>query len=144
MDARLDMLQETSKAWLELKRVADSLSDAVLEKPDTIGHWSGRDMLAHIAGWEAIGIDLIEQLEEKGEFERLGLNRETVNQFNEEMLVPYRQMSTPEVRQALQDTHDALMHLAEHAQHEQVPSVVLDVTRDHYAKHVPDLKGIPR
>src|SRR5215203_2827753 len=76
-DERLVMLQIVSKAWLELKRVADSIPDAALEKPNTIGTWSGRDMLGHLAGWEAIGIDFIEQLEEKGEHDKLGLNLET-------------------------------------------------------------------
>jgi hypothetical protein len=142
-DERLDMLQIASRAWLELKRLADSIPDATLEKPNTIGTWSGRDMLGHLAGWEAIGIDLIQQLDEKGEFEKLGLNRETVNPFNEEMLVPYRAMTTTEVRQALEDTHYALMALAEKSQADQVAEVVFDVTRDHYNKHVPDLRGIP-
>lgn len=142
-DERLDMLQIVAHAWLELKRLADSIPDVALEKPDTIGFWSGRDMLGHLAGWEAIGIDIIEQLDATGSFEPLGLNRETVNAFNEEMQIPYRAMTTQEVRQALEDTHYALMELAEKSQADRVAEIVLDMTRDHYNKHVPDLRGIP-
>ena len=140
-DERLEMLQIASKSWLELKRLADSISDADLEKPNTIGIWSGRDMLGHLAGWEAVGIDIVEQLNERGEFTRLGLTRETVDAFNEEMLIPYRAMSTPEVRQALENTHFALMNLAETSQAD-IAEVVIDVTRDHYNKHLGDLRGV--
>jgi hypothetical protein len=143
-DERLDMLQIAARAWLELKRLADSISDERLERPSTIGSWSGHDMLGHLAGWEAIGIDLIEQLNERGEYDKLGITKETIDAFNEEMLIPYRALSTTDVRQALEDTHYALMHLAEHSEADQVAEVVLDVSRDHYNKHLPDLRGIPR
>jgi hypothetical protein len=142
MSERLEMLQIASKAWLELKRVMDAIPDRALEQPNTIGHWSGRDMLAHLAGWEAIGIDLVEQMNERGEYTRLGLNRDTVDAFNEEMLAQYSGMSTQEVRQALEETHFALMDLAETSQAD-IAAIVIDVTRDHYNKHIPDLRGIP-
>ena len=138
---RLEMLQIASKAWLELKRLIDSIPDCALERPNTIGIWSGRDMLGHLAGWEAIGIDIVTQLDERGEYTPLGINRDTVDAFNEEMLVPYRTLSTQDVRQALEDTHFALMQLAEVSSAD-IAEVVLDVTRDHYNKHLGDLKGI--
>ena len=141
IDERFEMLQVASKAWLELRRLVDSIPDAALEQPNTIGIWSGRDMLSHLAGWESIGIDLVEQLNERGEFTRLGLTRDTVDAFNEEMLIPYRAMSTADVRQALKDTHFALMQLAEQSQAD-IAEVVIDVTRDHYDKHVGDLRPL--
>jgi hypothetical protein len=143
MNERLEMLQIASKAWLELKKLAESIPDAALERPNTIGIWSGRDMLGHLAGWEAIGIDIINQLNERGEYTPLGVNRETIDAFNEEMLIPYRAMTTREVRQSLEGTHFALMQLAEESQAD-IAEVVLDVTRDHYTKHLGDLRGIPR
>jgi hypothetical protein len=143
MNERLEMLQIASKAWLELKRVVESIPDAALEKPNTIGIWCGRDMLGHLAGWEAIGINIINQLNERGEYTPLGINRETVDAFNEEMLIPYRSMTTRQVRQTLEDTHFALMQLAEESQAD-IAEVVLDITRDHYNKHLGDLRGIPR
>jgi len=138
------MLQIASKAWLELKRLADSIPDAAVEKHGTIGTWSGRDVLSHIAGWEAIGIDVIEQLEQTGEFEEPDLSDETIDAFNEELLIPYRAMTTPEVRRAIEDTHDALMSIAERALHTKVPAVLIDITRDHYNKHLDDLRGVTR
>jgi hypothetical protein len=143
MSERLEMLQIASKAWLELKRLVDSIPDSALETPNTIGHWNGRDMLGHLAGWEAIGIDIIEQINERGDFDRLGITKETVDAFNEEMQLPYRAMTTPGVRKALEDTHFALMDLAERSEGD-VAEIVIDVTRDHYVKHIPDLRKIPR
>ncbi len=100
-------------------------------------------MLGHLAGWEAIGINIVEQIDANGEFEKLGITRETIDAFNEEMLIPYRAMSTSDVRLALEDTHFALMQLAERSQAD-IAEVVIDVTRDHYAKHLDDLRNIPR
>ena len=110
--------------------------------PNTIGIWSGRDIVGHLAGWEEIEIRIAREMNERGEFTRLGINRETVDAFNEEMLVPYRAMSSSEVRRALADTHARLMTLAE-ASHADINEIVIDVTRDRYAKHIPDLRGIP-
>ncbi|HYI16908.1 MAG TPA: ClbS/DfsB family four-helix bundle protein [Thermomicrobiales bacterium] len=141
-DERTEMLRVVSEAWGELKTVIDAIPDAALETPNTIGFWSGRDMVGHLAGWEEIGIRLVREMDERGEFTRLGLNRETVNAFNEEMLVPYRAMSTTAVRESLNDTHARLMQLAEASQAD-INAIVIDMTRDHYRKHVPDLRGIP-
>lgn len=142
VNERTQMIEFVSNSWLELKQLVDSISDAELERPNTIGIWSGRDMLAHLAGWEAIGIDIVNQINERGEFTRLGITRETIDAFNEKMLTPYRAMSTPEVRQALNDTHVALMQLAAASQAD-IAEVVFDVTRDHFAKHLGDLRSIP-
>ena len=141
-DERTEMLNVVSESWNELKALIDSIPDTALEKPDTIGFWSGRDMVGHLAGWEEIGIRIVREMDERGEFTRPGINRETVDAFNEEMLIPYRAMSTPEVRQALIDTHSSLMQLAEASQAD-INEIVIDVTCDHYAKHVPDLRGVP-
>jgi hypothetical protein len=142
LDERAEMLRVVSDSWNELQALLDSLPDAVLEKPNTIGTWSGRDMVGHLAGWEEIGIRIVREMDQRGEYTRLGINRETVDAFNEEMLVPYRALSTPEVRQTLVNTHSRLMELAE-ASEADVAAIVIDVTRDHYNKHIPDLRGIP-
>jgi hypothetical protein len=141
-EGRTAMLNVVSAAWNKLQSLIDSIPDTALEKPSTIGIWSGRDMVGHLAAWEEIGIRIVREMDERGEFSRLGINRDTVDAFNEEMMIPYRAMSTPEVRQALVDTHTALIRLAE-ASRADIDEIVIDVTRDHYAKHIPNLRGIP-
>jgi hypothetical protein len=141
-EGRTAMLNVVSAAWNKLQSLIDSIPDTALEKPSTIGIWSGRDMVGHLAAWEEIGIRIVREMDERGEFTRLGINRDTVDAFNEEMMIPYRAMSTPEVRQALVDTHTALIRLAE-ASRADIDEIVIDVTRDHYEKHIPNLRGIP-
>jgi hypothetical protein len=139
-DERRELLDVVDRAWADLTALLDSIPDAALERPNTIGHWSGRDMVGHLAGWEAIGSRIIRELEERGEFTRLGVTAETINAFNEDMLAPYRALSTPDVRRALAETHRELMDLAERSPAADA-EIVLDVTRDHYNKHVGDLRG---
>ena len=136
------MLNVVSAAWNELQSLIDSIPDTALETPSTIGIWSRRDMVGHLAAWEEIGIRIVREMDERGEFTRLGINRDTVDAFNEEMLIPYHAMSTQEVRQDLVDTHARLIRLAE-ASEADIDEIVIDVTRDHYAKHISDLRGIP-
>jgi hypothetical protein len=51
IDERLDMLQKASRAWLELTRLLDRIPEAAMNQPGTVGDWSGRDLLVHIASW---------------------------------------------------------------------------------------------
>lgn len=142
MPERLEMLQQASKAWLQVKKLIDTIPDRALEKPGTVGSWSGRDLLGHLAGWEAIGIDVVREIEAGGAEEWPDLADDEYDAFNEEMLAPYRAMTTAEVRQALEDTHITLMNLAETAQRLTNPGTILSVTSEHYAKHLDDLRKL--
>jgi len=141
LDKRTEMLESVAEVWDELQSLIDSLSDDQLETPDTIGFWNGRDMVAHLAGWDEIGIRLIREVAERGKYTPLGVNRDNVDAFNEEMLVPYRRLSTPEVRTALVDTHTRLIQIAADSDAD-VADIVYGMSRDHYRKHIPDLQRV--
>lgn len=143
VDERLDMLQSASRAWLELRRLLDAIPDEVMERPHTVGSWTGKDLLGHLAGWEALAIDIINELDERGDSTPLAVNPETIDVLNEEMLVPYRALPTSEVRRALEDTHLALMDVAERSPDVRA-DIVIHVTRDHYNEHVDDVRRLAR
>ncbi|HUG16337.1 MAG TPA: ClbS/DfsB family four-helix bundle protein [Thermomicrobiales bacterium] len=137
-DERLEMLQQASRAWLELKRAVDRIPDEAMNRPNTVGRWGGRDLLIHLANWEEVAIAVIEQLEAGGS-EAWPLD--DADEINASMLDPYRDSSLDEARAYLEATHFALMDSAEHA-HNITESVVLGVTRDHYRQHMDDIKAI--
>jgi hypothetical protein len=141
IDERLEMLQQASRNWLELKRVIDRLSDDQLTRPNTIGSWSGKDVLAHITAWEEVGIDVIREMEAGNSEQWPDDGDDVIDELNEELLEPYRELTVAEVRAALNEAHFTLMQLAETS-----PDIrsetVLEVTADHYPQHIEALRSL--
>jgi hypothetical protein len=142
-DERLEMLQQASRAWLELKRDVDRIGDEALERPNTIGAWRGRDVLAHLANWEAVGIGMLAEMdagmpERWPDTSQIGLDA-----YNEQMLEPYRDLPLADVKRYFEDTHYALMAAAETSTAVR-PELLLDLTRDHYAQHIDDLRRLAK
>ncbi len=136
-----DMLQTVANAWDDLQQLLDSIPENVMDHPNRIGTWSGKEMIAHLAGWEEVGIDIVRQVNETGSYQPLGITRETVDAFNETLVAPYRDRSVAEVRHAFADIHASLVDLASRSQVDH-SEIVFDVTRDHYAKHLSDLRQL--
>ncbi len=139
-DERLDMLQEASKAWVDLKRMLDRLKDADLARPNTIGAWSGKDLIAHLGNWEEVGLKVIREMD-AGKPERWPHHGHDINEFNAGMLEPWRSKPLDEVRRYFEHTHFALMDLAETSP-SVTPDLLLGVTKGHYAEHRGDLQHL--
>ncbi len=147
MDERLKMLQIASRAWLDLTRTLNKLTDAQLLKPNAIGSWSGKDVIAHIANWEQLAAETIEEAEagNPGAW-RDDLWIDVIDEMNEELLDPWRDSSLADVRQYLDDAHFTLMNLAETSRFVRSDPVIY-VTATHYAQHADDfslLATLPR
>jgi hypothetical protein len=138
LDERLDMLQRASAGWLQLTRLIDRIPPAALLRPNTIGTWSGKDLLAHLGNWEEVALGMLAEIEAGGAEQWPEGDSDTVN---ERLLAPFRERSLEDVREYLQSTHFRLMDAAERAQLIS-PRLVLEVTSDHYALHDDDLKSL--
>jgi hypothetical protein len=140
MDERLAMLQTASRAWLDLTRTLNKLTDAQLLEPNTIGTWSGKDVIAHIANWEQVAAETIADVEAGNPDEwRDDLWIDVIDEMNEELLDPWRDSSLADVRQYLDDAHFTLMNLAETSRFAR-PDVVVYVTDTHYGQHAHDFR----
>ena len=138
MEERLAMLQTASRAWLDLTRTLNALTDAQLVKPNTIGSWNGKDVIAHIANWEQVAVEAIEEIEAGNpEAWRDDLWIDVIHQMNEELLNPLRDRSLADVRQYLDDAHFTLMNVAETSRFAR-PDIVIYVTATHYGQHAGD------
>lgn len=140
MDQRLTMLQRASRAWLDLTRTLKNISDNQLQQPNTVGHWSGKDVIAHIANWEQLAAETIEE-QEAGQPDpwRDDAWEPVIHEMIEELLEPWRKQSMADVRQYLEDAHFTLMNLAETSRFAR-PDVVIYVTATHYAQHDADFQ----
>jgi hypothetical protein len=58
----LEFLDEEREGWLSFEAL-DELDDARLSAPRAAAHgWSGRDLMAHLVGWQAIALDVAKEL----------------------------------------------------------------------------------
>ena len=147
MAERIAMLQTASKAWLNLTRTLDKLTDAQLLKPHTIGTWSGKDVIAHIANWEQVAAETIEAAE-AGNPDAWPDDawEDVIDEMDDDLLDAWRDSSLADVRQYLEDAHFTLMNLAETSRFVH-PDVVIYVTENHYGQHAEDfdlLSRLPR
>ena len=144
MNQRITMLQTASRAWLDLSRTLKGLTDGQLLAPNSIGIWSGKDVIAHIANWEQLAAETIDAASAgNANAWRDDAWEDVIDEMNEELLEPWRHASLAEVRQYLDDAHFTLMNLAETAAVVR-PDVVVYVTRDHYEQHAEDFVTLSR
>jgi hypothetical protein len=140
-----ETLQATARAWDDYQSLVASISDAALERPNTVGHWSGRDLITHIANWEEYCTWLIQQWDagrEKlwtYEFDINDMARWDI--FNEERVTPFRARSLEEVRAYIARTHEQLIAAVAASPHVTVSNLEA-MTSGHYEWHVGDLQGI--
>ncbi|HVX29903.1 MAG TPA: maleylpyruvate isomerase N-terminal domain-containing protein [Nitrolancea sp.] len=134
---RLSILQEISASWLDLLKAIRALSDAELLKPNTVGQWSGKDLMGHITFWERHALDTIEA-------EEAGREPDLIDDFETANLIAAKEManlSLDEIRTRFNDTHNALMQALE-----TTPLLTRDrvegSTFGHYAEHVDDFRAI--
>lgn len=136
---RLKMLKEVSAAYLQLRKTISSLSDAELMRPNSAGIWSGKDVISHLADWEAAFASVIRARNEgKPEIWPTDDEGVSLDTWNEAQVVARADWSLGEVKEYLEQTHDDLMELLE-----KLPDLdreeALHYTRDHYALHYDDL-----
>lgn len=135
---RLDILQEVSRSWLDLLKAIRSLSDADLVKPNTIGQWSGKDVMGHITFWERHMLDGIKTAE-------AGQEPDEIEDFETANLIAAKEMSSlslDEIRARFNDTHDALMQALETTPLLTTRDDIAGTTFDHYAEHAADIRAI--
>jgi uncharacterized damage-inducible protein DinB len=136
---RLKMLKEISAAYLQLRKTISSLSDEELMRPATTGIWSGKDVISHIADWEAAYMQVIKDRND-GKPETWPTDEEGVSldAWNEAQVVARADWSLGEVKEYFEQTHDDLMELLE-----KLPEIdrqeAVHYTKEHYDLHYDDL-----
>jgi hypothetical protein len=91
------------------------LSREDILRPNTVGQWSFKDVLAHLAHWEAFLPDWIavSRRGEKVEVPAPGLTWKDVHTLNQRIYEAHRDQSLDDVLEYFRDTHIRFMALAE-------------------------------
>jgi uncharacterized protein (TIGR03083 family) len=137
---RIAMLKEISQAYLALDRLLAQIPDQALERPNTCGDWSGKEVIAHLGNWEDV---LREYLIKQDAGEETGWPTATRanDEVNAELLAAYRALSAAEVRDQFRDAHFALMAVLETSPSVD-PARATAVTKRHFESHRDDLAAL--
>ena len=58
-DERDFVLADVEASWIAYQALLDGISETDLARPMTVGVWSGKDVVAHIATWESACADVV-------------------------------------------------------------------------------------
>jgi hypothetical protein len=141
-DERLDLLQRVARGWLELKRAADGLSEVKLATPGTIGPWSARDMLVHVAIWDEELTRVLLDLDSGDEESWPPADGPARAAWNEDRVAELRSLPLDDALDYFEQAHFELMELLETSP--SVTQALVEPVVRHYAAHVADLRALTR
>jgi hypothetical protein len=137
---RQQLLKQLDKAWAAIKGSYAGLSDSQLTEPGVTGHWSVKDILAHVTTWEEEALKYL-PLIIKGDRPPRYIQYGGIDAFNAQMTEQKRGLSLSDVLRQLDETHRRLIDYVQSAPEEQFTRETrfrrrlrLD-TYSHYPKH---------
>ena len=136
---RHEIVSKVEGAWSELKRVLDRVPDDEIEVPGVVGAWSVRDLMGHVATWDAEAHRTLRQFLIDGDASSL-VAWADVDEFNARESERKSATSVAEIYRSLAQTHLELVELlsgldeADFARNEVETRIRID-TYDHYPDH---------
>ena len=138
---RQQLLKHLDKAWAAIKESYAGLSDSQLTEPGVTGHWSVKDILAHVTTWEEEALQYLPLIIKGGRPPRYSIKYGGINGFNAQMTAQKRGLSLSDVLRQLDETHRRLIDYVQSVPEEQFTRETrfrrrlrLD-TYSHYPKH---------
>ncbi len=95
--------------WSELQQTCAGLSDTQMLEPGVSGDWSVRDILAHVAVWDALVLSVLPGILETGRHPEHDEANADLDAFNARMTEETRTLSIDEVHRVLETNHQHLL-----------------------------------
>lgn len=139
---RLDLLQRTSRRWLELKRAIEALPPQRLTEPMAPGGWTGRELILHLATWDE---ELMRVIEERDAGEDAswpppgGAARDA---WNAERVAAFRDLPAGDALDYFEQAHFELMELLERSP--SVTRALIEPLIAHYDEHLGEINRLRR
>ena len=138
---RQQLLKQLDQAWTTFKESYADLSDAQMMEPGVTGHWSVKDILAHVTWWEEEALKHLPLILKGGRPPQYSIQYGGIDAFNAQMTEQKRGLSLSDVLRQLDETHRRLIDYVQSAPEEQFTRETrfrrrlrLD-TYSHYPKH---------
>lgn len=137
---KADILQQIQDARAALRKVVEAIPAARLEHPGAEGTWAVRDVLGHIATWDAESVNRVRRFVGGGNADA------SPSDFNEREVQRQRKLSTTEVKGLFAKNHEqAMAYLrglpAEALQRPDVEKQVMGCMAHHYQEHAEHLRA---
>ncbi len=138
---KLQLLKRLEKAWEALKTSYKGLSDSELLESGVTGHWSVKDIIAHVTWWEEEALKHLPLIMSGRKPPRYSVAYGGIDAFNAQMTEQKRSLSLDEVLQQQDETHQRLIAFIQTVPEDQITletrfrrRLRLD-TYSHYLKH---------
>ena len=102
------LFQRINDSWGALQDAIAGLSDDQLLTPGVTGHWSVRDLLAHVATWEEEALHALPIIVEGGRLPKYS-SQGGIDAFNARGQEGKRDSSLNQLRQEMAGTHQRLL-----------------------------------
>ena len=132
-----ELAEQAHAIWFAIRAAADALSDEQIDRPNTVGTWSGRDVMVHIANWEEVATQAIRDLDAGKSLDPIYTSDEALDAWNEAHVAPYRLVPLTEAKRYFEQSHATLLE-AIHASPNVYPRLVLSS----YLYHLDDLLNL--
>jgi len=108
---RVQLLDRLEREWQAFLQSFEGLPDNVLMEPGAVGHWSVRDVLAHVTTWEEESLKALPLILNDELLPRYG----GIDAFNAREQERKRNLSLEQVKKELAATHQNLIAFLEKA-----------------------------
>src|SRR5919204_1922613 len=105
---REQLLKHLDKAWAAIKESYTGLSDSQLTEPGVTGHWSVKDILAHVTTWEEEALKYLPLIIEGGRPPKY-ITYGGIDAFNAQRTEQKRGLSLSDVLRQLDEVHARLI-----------------------------------
>ena len=131
------LIEEMHIVWSELRDAAYALTDEQIDRENTAGTWSGRDVMIHIANWEERCADVIHTLDRGEVVTRLYTTDEGLDALNERWVRPWHSVPLADAKAYFERIHQMLQDTIRAS-----PTVRRDLVLGCYPGHIDDLKRL--
>jgi hypothetical protein len=142
-----DLLDEIEAHWAEFGAAVSSFTDEEILRPQSIGDWSLKDLIAHVAAWEEEAARRIDEIIRGNGASLTWPTKEEEDAFNEAAVSASQGLSIDQVIKRLEDCHqDVIDMLASFG--DELATADIEVpagewvpgwTYLHYQNHLPDI-----
>jgi hypothetical protein len=116
---RQQLVSKLDRMWAALTESFAGLSDPQLAEPGVMGHWSVKDILAHVTTWEEEALKHLPLILKGGRPPRYSETYGGIDAFNAQTADKKRGLSLAEVLRQLDETHCRLIAYVRSAPEEQ-------------------------
>lgn len=140
-EERAQLLADMDAANEAFLTLIASIDKAKLARENTVGIWSGKDLIAHLGHWQQAAIDLTRELQNDRPGKWPGEDGSNINEWNEVRVESMRNEKLDDVRAYQQDRYDELRALIASSPFA-TRAAGIGATEFHYGLHEEDFRSL--